>query len=208
MIPVPTIILALTITAGLFTPETPRRDDVPNVDTSDRAADFTLVDTYGTTHRLSDYHGKYVVLEWLNYDCPFVRKHYGSGNMQRLQKKYTEKGVVWLSIVSSAPGKQGHFPPDEMNNRTAQHGGAQTAVLLDTDGVVGRRYSARTTPHMFVIDPTGHRIYEGAIDDKPTTDTEDIDTATNFVGQALDQAMAGEPVTVTARRPYGCAVKY
>lgn len=179
-----------------------------NDESTATAHDFTLFDTHGAKHTLSDYRGKYVVLEWLNYDCPFVRKHYRSGNMQRLQKAYAEKGVVWLSVVSSAPGKQGHFAPEQMNERTQQEGGAQMAVLLDSDGAVGRLYGARTTPHMFVIDPAGIRIYEGAIDDRPSTNLADIEGATNFVAQSLEQSMAGDPVSVTSRQPYGCSVKY
>ena len=169
---------------------------------------FTLKDTAGNTHSLSDFKGKYVVLEWLNYDCPFVKKHYGSGNMQALQAAYTEKDVVWLSVVSSAPGKQGHFAPAEMNRRTAAAEGKQTAVLLDTDGTVGRAYNAKTTPHMFVINPAGALVYMGGIDDVPTANASDIGRATNFVAAALDASMSGKPVAVATSQPYGCSVKY
>lgn len=175
---------------------------------ADQAADFTLTDTHGKQHKLSDYKGKYVVLEWVNYDCPFVKKHYGSENMQQLQRKYTERGVVWLSIVSSAEGKQGHYPPEEMNQQAAQRKAAPTAILLDGDGTVGKLYGARTTPHMFVLDPEQQMIYMGAIDDKPTADPEDVKSATNYVAAALDEAMSGRPVTTAKSKPYGCSVKY
>jgi hypothetical protein len=172
------------------------------------APNFTLVDTYGKSHKLSDFAGNYVVLEWLNHGCPFVRKHYNSGNMQALQKKYTEMGVVWLSIVSSAEGKQGHFPPDAANALTAEKGAAPTAVLIDADGTVGHLYEARTTPHMFVINPQGTLVYIGAIDNRKSTDVADIEGATNYVDQALTSSMNGEPVSVTTTQPYGCSVKY
>jgi peroxiredoxin len=169
---------------------------------------FTLKDTAGNTHSLADFEGKFVVLEWLNYDCPFVQKHYDSGNMPALQERYTEQDVVWLSVVSSAPGKQGHFAPAEMDRRTAQAGGNQTAVLMDPTGTVGRAYNAKTTPHMFVIDPEGTLLYMGGIDDVPTANPADLERATNHVAAALDAAMAGEAVPVAVSQPYGCSVKY
>lgn len=172
------------------------------------APTFTLTDTNGEEHALEQYRGEWVVLEWLNYDCPFVGKHYGSGNMPALQERYTNDGVVWLSVVSSAPGKQGHFPPGEMNARTAQEGGNQTAVLMDPTGETGRDYGARTTPQMVVITPEGEVIYNGAIDDRPSTDEADIEGATNYLVQALDAARAGEPVQTKHTEPYGCSVKY
>ena len=174
----------------------------------DPAPDFTLTDTYGTVHTLSDYRGQWVVLEWLNYDCPFVRKHYNGQNMQALQAEYTEQGVVWLSIVTSPPGEQGYFPPEEMNARTEAHGGRQTAVLYDSDGTVGRAYGARTTPQMVVITPEGEVVYNGAIDDRPTPAPASLEGATNYLARALDEAMAGQPVSVPTSQPYGCAVKY
>ncbi len=172
------------------------------------AENFTLTDSHGKTHNLSDYKGKYVVVEWLNHGCPFVVKHYSSGNMQSLQKKYTEKGVIWLSIISSAPGKQGHSTPDEANAAAKEKGASPTAILIDEDGKVGKLYGARTTPHMFVISPEGTILYQGAIDNVRSTDVEDIKGATNYVGQALDEAMSGRAVSVSATQPYGCAVKY
>jgi peroxiredoxin len=169
---------------------------------------FTLPDTDGNEHSLSDYQGQWVVLEWLNYGCPFVQKHYGSGNMQRLQAEYAEKGVAWFSVVSSAPGKQGYYEPAEMNAMNQEHGNAAMAVLLDPEGNVGRAYGARTTPQMYVIDPDGVLLYNGAIDDKPTSRLEDIDGAHSYLVQALEEAMAGQPVSVPTSQPYGCSVKY
>jgi peroxiredoxin len=172
------------------------------------APDFTLTDSKGGSHKLSALKGKYVVLEWVNYECPFVGKHYGSGNMQKLQREYTAKGVTWLSVNSSAPGKQGHYTPAQVDAKSKERNAAMTAYLLDADGKVGRAYGARTTPHMFVIDPAGKLLYAGGIDDKPSTDGEDVKTAKNFVRAALDETMAGKPVTVASSQPYGCNVKY
>jgi len=149
-----------------------------------------------------------VVLEGVNYDCPFVGKHYDSGNMQSLQKEHTAKGVVWLAANSSAPGKQGYFTPKIIQARSGKHGAAFSAYLLDPIGVTGRAYGARTTPHMYVISPEGRLVYEGGIDDRPTTDLSDIPGARNHVRTALDEAMAGKPVTVPTSVPYGCSVKY
>jgi len=172
------------------------------------APDFTLQGTDGETYTLSDLQGQFVVLEWLNFGCPYVQKHYGSGNMQALQEKYTEQDVVWLSVVSSAEGKQGYYPPAEMNAKNAEHGGQQTAILMDTSGEVGRMYGARTTPHMYIVNPESTLIYKGGIDDKPTTDEADIEPATNYVAMALDAALNSEAVPVEATPPYGCSVKY
>lgn len=172
------------------------------------APDFTLTDSNGKTHRLADYKGKYVVLEWLNHGCPYVRKHYDGKNMQALQKTWTEKGVVWLSIISSAPGKQGYSTPEQADADAKKYGSAATAVLLDTDSKVGLAYGARTTPEMVLIDPEGVVIYQGAIDDQPTTDPASLKTAKNYVAQALQEAMAGKPVSVPQTKPYGCSVKY
>ncbi len=169
---------------------------------------FSLTDVSGKTHKLKDYRGKYVVLEWINYDCPFVKKHYNSGNMQSLQKTYTDKGVVWLSINSSAPGKQGNFTPEEIVKRSKAHGVSFSAYLMDQDGKVGRKYDAKTTPHMFVIDPKGKLIYMGGIDDIKSTKATDIPKSTNYVAAALDAALAGKDVAVSSTKPYGCGVKY
>ncbi len=172
------------------------------------APTFTLPDTNGKDHSLGDYKGKYVVLEWLNYGCPYVRTHYESGNMPALQKEWTKKGVVWLSVVSSAPGKQGHFDGPTMNERTKKVGGSGTAVLLDPTGKVGKDYKAKTTPHMFVIDPTGKVIYAGGIDNKPSRTPQTDPEVTNYVAQALTESQAGKDISVKSSRPYGCEVKY
>lgn len=171
------------------------------------APEFKAVDTYGKTHSLSQYRGQWVVLEWLNHQCPYVRKHYDNNAMQALQKKYEDK-VVWLSIVSSAPGNQGHFPNEKANELTKEKGALPDAVLIDESGTVGRTYDARTTPHMFVINPQGTLMYMGGIDDKPSARAADLEGARPHVDIALQEAMAGKPVSVPTSKPYGCNVKY
>lgn len=172
------------------------------------APEFTLTDSNGQSHNLSDFKGKFVVLEWLNHGCPFVKKHYDGGNMQGLQKEYTGKDVVWLSIVSSAPGKQGNMSPEETNKTKEEKGAAPTAVLIDEDGTVGKLYDAKVTPELFVINPEGTLIYAGAIDDKKSVEPADVAGAKNYVKQALDEAMAGNPVSNPQTEAYGCSVKY
>jgi hypothetical protein len=172
------------------------------------APDFQATDSNGQMRRLSDYRGKFVVLEWHNNGCPYTRKHYESGNMQGLQKQWTGRGVVWFTVISSAPGQQGYVTAPQENDYLRQMNAAPTAALLDPRGEVGRLYSAKTTPHMFIINPAGTLIYDGAIDSKPTTDQADIASATNYVSQGLGEAMAGKPVTTPVSRPYGCSVKY
>jgi peroxiredoxin len=179
-----------------------------DVETGSSAPDFTLPDTTGQTRHLSDYKGKFVVLEWYNPDCPFVGKHYKSGNMQQLQKEYTAKGVVWLTIDSSAPGEQGNYPAEKLNAISTKVGAARTALLLDPEGKTGRLYGAKTTPDMYVIDPKGNLVYRGAIDNKRSTDEADVKPATNYVRQALDAVMGGKPVPTSSTQPYGCTVKY
>lgn len=174
----------------------------------ERAPDFTATDSNGKTQKLSDYAGKFVVLEWTNRGCPYTQKQYNSGNMQRLQKEWTAKGVVWLTVVSSAQGKQGYVTATEENAYVKQVNADPTAVILDPDGTLGHLYDAKTTPHMFIINPQGMLIYNGAIDDRPTTDVADIQGAKNYVTLALDEAMAGKAVSVATSRPYGCSVKY
>ena len=169
---------------------------------------FTLTDSNGQSHNLSDFKGKFVVLEWLNHGCPFVLKHYESGNIQSLQKEYTGKDVVWLSIVSSAPGKQGHMSPEETNKTKTEKGGGATAVLIDEDGTVGKLYDAKVTPELYVINPDGVLVYMGAIDDKKSVDAADVAGAKNYVKQALDEALAGSPVSEPTSTAYGCSVKY
>jgi peroxiredoxin len=172
------------------------------------APDFKGTDSNGIEHSLSQYRGKYVVLEWANKGCPYDQKYYLSGSMENLQKEWTAKGVVWLSVISSAPGTQGFVSPAEENTYIKAMHVASTAVLLDPTGAIGRLYEAKTTPHMFVIDPTGKVIYQGAIDNKPTTDQEDLKGADNYLNDALNASMSGKPVAVTTTRPYGCSVKY
>jgi peroxiredoxin len=178
------------------------------VEPGEVAPGFTLTDSKGTSHKLSDFRGKFVVLEWLNHECPFVKKHYSSGNMQKLQQEYTAKGVVWLSIISSAPGKQGHRTGPQAEADTKDKNAAPTAVLLDPSGEVGKKYDAKTTPEMFVLDKEGKILYAGAIDSIKSTDSADIAKAENHVRQALDAALAGQPVPKPKTTPYGCSVKY
>ncbi|HEY2801101.1 MAG TPA: thioredoxin family protein [Chthoniobacterales bacterium] len=172
------------------------------------APGFTLPDAHGRIESLSKFKGKYVVLEWFNPGCPFVQKHYRSDNMQTMQKEFTGKGVVWLTIDSSAPGEQGNLSPAEAQKQMADWKMDPTAFLLDPTGKVGREYGATNTPHMFVINPEGKLIYEGAIDSKPSTNQSDIQTATNYVKTALNESMAGKPVATTTTKAYGCSVKY
>ncbi len=172
------------------------------------APDFTLTDTNGRKHSLSSFKGKYVVLEWNNADCPFVVKHYASNNMQTLQKTYTGKGVIWLTINSGAPGKDGVYPAAELNKMTQAKGAAPTAYLLDGDGKVGKAYGAKNTPQMFVITPEGKIAYMGAIDSIRSANKDDVPKATNYVKAALDATMEGKPVATPVSQPYGCSVKY
>ena len=172
------------------------------------APDFSLADTTGKTHSLSEFKGKYVVLEWVNPDCPFVKKHYESGNMPSLQHLYTGKGVIWLTIDSSAPGHQGNYAPPDLARWAKEKGAAPSAILLDGDGRVGRQYSAKTTPHMFVISPDGKLLYEGAIDSIASPDKADIQKATNYVKAALDEALAGQQISTSSTKSYGCGIKY
>lgn len=172
------------------------------------APGFTGIDSNGTSHTLSDFRGRTVVLEWTNHQCPYTVKHYESGNMQALQKEATDNDVVWLSIVSSASGLQGHVTPEQANELTTSRNASPTAVILDPDGKIGTLYTARTTPHMYVIDADGVLQYMGAIDDKPTSNQADIAGAKNYVGDALTSVLANQPVAVASTQPYGCTVKY
>jgi peroxiredoxin len=193
--PVLTAILALSLAASA-------------AHVGDPAPDFTATDSNGQTHKLSEYRGRFVVLEWTNNGCPYTRKHYTSGNMQNLQKQWTAKGVVWLTVLSSAPGHQGYMTASAENSYIQQVHASPTAALLDTSGSLGHEYEAKTTPDVYVIDPSGKLIYAGAIDDHPTTDPSDIPLSKNYVSLALTEAMSGQPVAVAYTRPYGCSVKY
>ena len=172
------------------------------------APDFAATDTNGKVHKLSEYQGKFVVLEWTNRGCPYTQKHYNSGNMQRLQREWTGRGVVWFTVISSAPGKQGYVTASEENAYLKQANAAPTAVLLDPAGTLGHLYDAKTTPHIFIINPKGALIYNGAIDDRPTTDVSDVNGAKNYLTIALEEATSGKPVSTPTSRPYGCSVKY
>jgi len=178
------------------------------VKVGESAPNFQATDSNGQGHQLSQYHGKFVVLEWHNNGCPYTQKHYESGNMQRLQKEWTSKGVIWLTVISSAAGQQGYVTAAQENEYLKKMNAGPTAALLDPQGEVGRLYAAKTTPHMFIINPAGALIYDGAIDDKPTTEESDIASSKNYVSQALEEATAGKTVSVPTSRPYGCSVKY
>jgi peroxiredoxin len=172
------------------------------------APDFAGVDSKGNSVKLSDLRGKTVVLEWTNHECPYVRKHYGAGNMQKLQADAARDGVVWLSVISSDKGEQGNVSGAEADRLTTSRNAAPAHVILDEKGKIGRAYEARTTPHMYVIDPEGKLVYMGGIDDKPNTNTADIATAKNYVRLALEAVKAGRPVETPVARPYGCSIKY
>lgn len=172
------------------------------------APDFTAAAADGGKVTLSSYRGHIVVLEWNNPDCPFVRKHYGSGNMQQLQKFARAHGVIWLTVNSGAPGREGHMDAAQARSYIQRKHLTATHYLLDADGVIGRLYGAKATPHMFVIDAQGNLAYMGAIDDKPTSYVSDIATAHNFVRSALEDLLAGRPVAIPSTQAYGCSVKY
>jgi peroxiredoxin len=197
--------LILTIVASFVTTVLYAFDPPP---VGGAAPDFSLTDAKGKTHSLAQYRGKYVVLEWFNPECPFVKKHYGSGNMQKLQEEYTSKGVAWLTIDSNAPGTEGNLSADAASKVTTGWKTQQTALLLDPEGRAGRAYGAKNTPNMVVINPQGKIVYEGAIDSKATPNPADIPNSTNYVKVALDESLAGKPVTTPTTKPYGCSVKY
>lgn len=199
-------IRSLLVTLASLTATAMMAADSPPVGSA--APDFSATDSKGKNHSLSQYKGKYVVLEWFNPECPFVKKHYGPGNMQKLQEEYTNKGVVWLSVDSSAPGKEGNLTPEQAEKTLANWKGKQTALLLDADGKVAKAYAAKNTPQMFIINPDGKIVYEGAIDSKATPNPADIPTSTNYVRVALDETMSGKAVSNPNTKPYGCSVKY
>jgi peroxiredoxin len=195
-----TVLLTIAASTALFAA------DSPAVGTN--APDFSLTDSKGKTQSVSQYKGKYVVLEWFNPECPFVKKHYGSGNMQKLQAEFTGKGIVWLTIDSNAAGKEGYLTAEQANAKMSEWKTKQTALVLDPDGKAGQSYGAKNTPHMFVINPEGKIIYEGAIDSKATPNPADITSATNYVKVALDESLSGKNVSTANTKPYGCSVKY
>jgi peroxiredoxin len=195
---------AVALTAMAALAPVARADAIPG----QPAPDFTANDSNGKAHKLADLKGKIVVLEWTNDGCPYVRKHYGSGNMQALQKEAADKGVIWLSVISSAKGEQGYADGAGANKLTADRKAVPAAVLLDPAGTIGRAYGAKTTPHMYVIDKDGRLAYNGAIDDKPTSNVADIKTARNYLKEALTAIADGKLVTVASTRAYGCSVKY
>ncbi|MFP4003563.1 MAG: thioredoxin family protein [Alphaproteobacteria bacterium] len=169
---------------------------------------FTAVDSDGKQHSLSDFKGKTVILEWTNHGCPYVQKHYDTGNMQALQKETTGEGAVWLTVISSAPGKQGYVTAEKANELTEKRDAAPTAVLFDPTGEIGKSYGATATPHMYIVDEEGVLRYMGAIDDKPTARRKSVETATNYVKAALAEMEAGKPVSTPVTRAYGCSIKY
>lgn len=194
---------ALLLTLGILT--TSLTAAVPS---GSPAPDFSLSDTQGQVHRLSDYKGKYVVLEWTNHQCPFVVKHYRNGDMQALQQELTDQGVVWLQVVSSGEGKQGYISPEQGEAVRDEKQMHSSAMLRDVSGAVGRLYDARTTPHLYLIDPAGTLIYQGAIDSIRSTQSSDVAAATNYVKSALQQSRAGQPIDPATTTAYGCGVKY
>ncbi|MCA1660037.1 MAG: thioredoxin family protein [Verrucomicrobiaceae bacterium] len=194
------IVLTCVASTALFAADSPK--------VGSTAPEISVTDSKGKTHTLSQYKGKYVVLEWFNPECPFVKKHYGGGNMQKLQEEFTGKGVVWLTIDSSAPGLEGHLTAEQAEKKMTEWKTKQTALLLDADGKAGETYGAKNTPQMFVINPEGKIVYEGAIDSKATPNAADIPNSTNYVKAALEESMAGKSVTNATTKPYGCSVKY
>ena len=197
---------ALTLALAACSPEV--AETLPDLPVGKAAPDFRLADADGRAVSLSDFRGKTVVLEWSNPECPSVKKHYESGNMQKTQAEAAADGVVWLTVTSSAEGKQGHLTPAEAKAFNAGQESRRTAYLLDPQGVAGTSYGAKATPHMYIVNPDGSLAYRGAIDDKPTQDTADLPGARNHVLAALRELKAGKPVSVPTSRPYGCSVKY
>lgn len=201
------IVLGLLIPLSKYT-YAKNNNALSSPDIAKPAPQFTLPNLDGKEISLKNLAGKYVVLEWTNYSCPFVKKHYKSGKMQKLQKEFREKGIVWLSICSSALGKEGYMEPNEWRLKIKAFKSNPTDILLDPQGQVGRLYGAKTTPHMFIVNPKGLLIYKGAIDDTPSIDASDIPKSKNYVRQALEEALSGKPVSAPITQPYGCSVKY
>ena len=180
--------------------------DVPPVGSA--APDFSVPDATGKTQSLSEYKGKYVVLEWFNPECPFVKKHYGGGNMQKLQQEYTGKGVVWLTVDSNAPGTEGNITSEQAQKIMKSWNTHQTALLLDPESKVAKLYGAKNTPNMVIINPEGKIVYEGAIDSKASPNPADIPSSTNYVKSALDESLGGKAVSNAQTKPYGCHITY
>ncbi len=198
------IALSLSVIYGLSL----FKNDTTASNTIKKAPLFTAIDSNGNKHKLADYKGKIIVLEWKNHLCPFVKKHYGSGNMQAIQKKLTKQGVIWLSIISSAKGKQGYVTGDECNTIIKQEKSHATAVLFDPKGTIGKEYGAKTTPHMFVINAEGQIVYEGAIDSIRSADPKDIKKATNYVVEAVNNVIKNKAIKPSQTAAYGCSIKY
>jgi len=206
-----TLLLSLVIASFMIanlTSNTEEYQPVTDASVGEQAPDFEVMDANGNMRSLSEFEGQYVILEWLNHGCPFIQKHYNGNNMQKLQEKYTDQGVVWLSVISSAPGTQGYMEPEEARQSIEEHGASPTAILLDPEGEMGRAYGAQVTPHMFIIDPSGTLRYNGAIDDKPTPRASSLENAHNYIDAAMNSLMNGEEVAVKSTSPYGCSVKY
>lgn len=178
----------------------------PKIDQA--APSFNEKDSTGKSHQLSDFKGKWVVLEWYNKDCPYVKKHYDSQNMQKLQAEYTGKGVVWVSVISSAPGKQGYLTAAQAEEVRAKAGSKASAIIIDEDGNMGKAYDAKTTPHMYVINPEGQLVYMGAIDSNDSSNPKVIPESENYVKAALDAGMNKQPIKTKVTKAYGCSVKY
>lgn len=181
---------------------------IAKINVDGEAPGFTLKGSNGETVSLSDFKGKHVILEWTNHQCPYVKKHYESDNMQSLQRKYTGKDVVWLSIISSAPGKQGYVEAAKANELTSSRNATPNHVLFDPDGIVGKRYAAKTTPHMYIVDPTGELKYAGGIDSIKSANPADIPKAVNYVDQGMNALLSGKDVKNKLTPPYGCSIKY
>ena len=195
--------ILLTAIAGAFALVTATAAEV-----GQSAPAFQAKDLSGNAVSLSELKGKVVVLEWVNFGCPFVKKHYGSGNMQKLQADATAKGVVWITVNSAAKGKEGFLETPEMTALAKEKGNKATHFVMDTDGIIGKAYGAKTTPHMFIINKEGTLVYNGAIDSKPTTEAADVKTADPLFANALDAVLAGKEVENSKNAPYGCGVKY
>ncbi|MCG2588176.1 thioredoxin family protein [Rhodohalobacter sulfatireducens] len=204
------LLFSLIFAATMVVNLTGESDDKTKTDATvgDQAPSFEVMGADGAIYNLSDFEGQYVILEWLNHGCPYIQKHYNGNNMQQLQEKYTDQGVVWLSVISSAPGTQGYMEAEEARQSIEEQGASPTTILLDPEGEMGRAYDARVTPHMFIIDPSGTVRYNGAIDDKPTPAASSLETAHNYIDAAMNSLLNGEEVETKSTTPYGCSVKY